>query len=302
MAKLINSLTQLIGNVPLLGLERLSAGLSAEVLVKLASRSSTKNHVGFSMIKDAENRGLLTSSTIIIEPTNGRTSTALPFMAAASGCRLILTMPNAVSTEQRNLWKASGAEVVLTLGGEGMKGAVRKCKEIATEFPNSFVPQQFKKRTNPIIYRTTTIEEIWADTNGEADILIGGVGSGNVMIGVGEIIKKWKPEFKVVIVAPLLLADRKSGCHTIHGAGSGMDFDTLNGEVVDEVYTVKKEEAFDMVKRLAREEGLLVGLSSGAITVAALQIAKHLENQGKKIVAILPDNGERYLSKPLFQD
>jgi len=302
MAKLINSLTQLIGNAPLLGLGRLSAGAPTEVLVKLAARGSAKDHVGFSMIKDAKKKGLITDSTVIIEPSNGRSSTTLPFMAAACGCRLILTMPDTISLEQRNLWQASGAEVILTSGDEGMKGAVRKVKEIAIKFPNTFLPQQLKNGHHPSHYRGTTVEEIWADTKGEVDILIGGVGSSGIIIDVGEIIKRWKPALQVIIVGPLLLADRKSGLHKVYGNSAGGGFGVPNLDVVDEVSTVRTEEAFEIVKRLAKEEGLLVGLSSGAAIFTALQIAGRFENQGKRVVALLPDNGQRYLSKPLFQD
>lgn len=305
MAKLTNSLTWLIGNVPLLGLERVSSGLPTEVLVKLALCDSANDYVGFSFIKDAEEKGLITKSTVIIEPTNGKIGTALIFVAIASGYRLILVMPDTVSVEQRDLLEDSGAEVVLTPGVEGMEGALRKAQQLAVEFPNVFIPQQFKKLVTPNICRGTTVEEIWADTRGEVDIFIGGVGNGSAIIGVGEIIKKYNPEFSIVIVEAFhspVVADKKLGFHKAHGSGTGLAAYTLNLEVVNEVYKVTREEAFDMVKRLAKEEGMLVGLSSGAITFAALQIAGRLENQGKKVVAILPDSGERYLSKPLFHD
>jgi cysteine synthase A len=308
MTKIADNLTDLIGRTPLLRLNRITKGLGADVVAKLESFNpggSVKDRIGFAMIRDAEEKGLLNKDSVIIEPTSGNTGIALALVAAVGGYRLILTMPDTMSIERRNLLKAYGAELVLTPGAKGMRGAIEKADELAAQTPNSFVPQQFNNPANPEIHRQTTAEEIWADTDGKVDILVSGVGTGGTLTGVGEVIKGRKPSFKVVAVEPLdspVISGGAPGPHKIQGIGAGFVPDVLNTGIIDEVFKVKNEEAFATGQQLAKEEGLLVGISSGAAAFAALQIARRPENKGKLIVVILPDTGERYLSTALFQD
>ena len=308
MSKIANTLTELIGGTPLLRLQHVEPATQAEVLVKLEffnPGGSVKDRIGFSMIQAAEEQGLLKKGSVIIEPTRGNTGIALAFVAAAKGYRIILAMPDTMSIERRNLLKAYGAELVLTPGAEGMKGAVRKAEELAQEIPNSFIPQQFQNPANPQIHRETTAKEIWDDTDGKVDILIAGVGTGGTVTGTGEALKELNPNIQVVAVEPAsspVLSGGQPGPHKIQGIGAGFVPDVFKAAVIDEIYQVKNEDAFATAKRLAVEEGLLIGISAGAAAYAALQLAKRPENKGKRIVAILPDNGERYLSTPVFQD
>lgn len=308
MSKIAKNLTELIGNTPLLELTNYNAanGLGGIVIAKLEyfnPLASVKDRIGYSMIKDAEDRGLINKDTVIIEPTSGNTGIALAFVAAAKGYRLILTLPETFSVERRNLMKALGAELVLTPGPDGMPGAIRRAEELAAETPNSFIPQQFKNPANPEIHRKTTAEEIWNDTDGKVDIFVGGVGTGGTITGVGEVLKSRKPGVQIVAVEPFdspVLSGGTKGPHKIQGIGAGFVPDVFNREVVDEIFKVKNEEAFETSRQLAKTEGLLVGISSGAAAFAAAEIAKRPENKGKVIVAVLPDTGERYLSTELF--
>ena len=310
MAKIAQNLTALIGDTPLLELRNYSRsrGLGARLVAKLEyfnPLSSVKDRIGYAMIQDAEDRGLLSKDSVIIEPTSGNTGIALAFVAAAKGYRLILTMPETFSVERRNLLKALGAELVLTPGAEGMKGAIKRAEELAAATPKSFVPQQFKNPANPAIHRRTTAEEVWRDTDGAVDIFVGGVGTGGTITGVGEALKERKPAVRVVAVEPAdspVLSGGQPGPHKIQGIGAGFVPDVLNLKIVDEIITVKNEEAFATARALAKTEGLLVGISSGAAAFAGAQLALRPENAGKTIVVLLPDTGERYLSTPLFQE
>ena len=300
--------TELIGNTPLVRLNRITARAKAEVVAKLESFNpigSVKDRIGVSMILDAEVKGLINQDTVIIEPTSGNTGIGLAFVCAARGYKLILTMPDTMSVERRKLLSVFGAELVLTPGVEGMTGAIRKADQLAAENPNYFMPQQFKNPANPEVHRMTTAEEIWRDTDGKADILVAGVGTGGTITGIAEAIKPRKPEFKVIAVEPVdspVLSGGKVGSHKIQGIGAGFIPDVLRTDLIDEIIKVANEDAGIIAQRLAREEGILAGISSGAAAWAALEAAKRLENEGKLIVVILPDTGERYLSTWLFQE
>lgn len=308
MSKIARDITELVGNTPLVRLNRVTEGQSTQVVAKLESfnpLSSVKDRIGFSMIRDAKQRGLVKENTVIVEPTSGNTGIALAFVCAALGYQLILTMPDTMSLERRKLLAALGAQLVLTPGDEGMSGAVKRAQEIAGETPNSYVPQQFRNPANPKIHRETTAQEIWRDTDGEVDILVAGVGTGGTITGVAEVIKRRKPKFRAVAVEPEkspVLSGGSPGPHKIQGIGAGFVPDVMRPELIDEIITVKDEDAAHMARRLAREEGLLCGISSGAAAWAALEVAKRPENEGKLIVVILPDTGERYLSTELFEE
>ena len=309
MANIAQKLTDLIGNTPLMALNRYSreAGLPDPLLGKLEyfnPLGSVKDRIAFAMIEAGEAAGKIKPDTLIIEPTSGNTGIGLAFVAASRGYKLILTMPETMSVERRNLLKALGAELVLTPGAEGMKGAIRKAEELAQANPNSFLPQQFKNPANPEMHRKTTAEEIWRDTGGKVDIFVAGVGTGGTITGVGEVLKSRNPAVQIIAVEPAdspVLSGGQPGPHKIQGIGAGFVPDVLNPNIIDEIITVKHEDAGETTRRLAKSDGILGGISSGAAVWAALQVAKRPESKGKTIVAILPSPGERYLSTWLFQ-
>ena len=308
--KIYERITDLVGKTPLVKLPNYSAkrGLEATIAVKVEAfnpAGSVKDRIAKAMLDDAEAKGLVNKDTVIIEPTSGNTGIGLAAVSASRGYRIILTMPETMSVERRNLLKAYGAELVLTDGSKGMKGAMERAKQLAEEIPNSFIPSQFTNPANPEVHRKTTGPEIWADTDGKVDIFVAGVGTGGTLTGVGEYLKSQNPNVKVVAVEPAtspVLSKGVAGRHKIQGIGAGFVPDTLNTKVYDEIIPVTNEDAFATGRALAREDGILAGISSGAAVFAATELAKRPENKGKLIVAILPDTGDRYLSTPMFTD
>jgi cysteine synthase len=312
--RIYDDMTQTIGNTPLVRVKRVTRGCNATVVAKLESFNplwSVKDRIGVAMIDAAEAQGRLSENSVVIEPTSGNTGIGLAFTCAARGYRLVVTMPESMSLERRRLLKALGAEIVLTPATEGMPGAVRKAEELVKNTPNAFMPQQFKNLANPEVHRRTTAEEIWRDTDGKVDILVSGVGTGGTITGCGEVLKSRKPSVQIVAVEPVTspvisqLRRKESlrpGPHKIQGIGAGFIPDVLNTSIIDDVITVRDDEAFDMARRLAREEGMLCGISCGAAMVGAIQVASRPENAGMLLVVVLPDLGERYLSTPLFPE
>ncbi|MFH1784035.1 MAG: cysteine synthase A [bacterium] len=307
MSGVYDDITKTIGNTPLVRINKLTKGLKADILAKVESfnpLSSVKDRIGLAMIEAAQKQNLINKDTVIIEPTSGNTGISLAFVAAAKGYKLILTMPDTMSVERRQLLGILGAELVLTEGVKGMKGAVEKAEELHKEIENSFVPQQFANLANPDVHRRTTAQEILRDTDGKVDVFIAGVGTGGTITGVGEELKKKNPNVRVIAVEPVdspVLSGGKAGSHKIQGIGAGFIPDVLNSEVIDEIIKVSSDDAGNISRRIAKEEGILVGISSGAAMWAALEVAKREESEGKTIVVILPDTGERYLSTWLFQ-
>ena len=310
MANIYKGTLGLIGNTPLVEVTNIEKelGLEAKLLVKLEyfnPAGSVKDRVAKAMIEDAEEKGILKEGSVIIEPTSGNTGIGLASIAAAKGYRIILTMPETMSVERRNMLKAYGAELVLTEGAKGMKGAIAKAEELAKEIPNSFIPGQFVNQANPAAHRATTGPEIWNDTDGQVDIFVAGVGTGGTLTGVGEYLKSKNPNVKIVAMEPAsspVLSEGRSGAHKIQGIGAGFVPDVLNTKVYDEIITIENDDAFAGGKLLAKHEGVLVGISSGAALKAAIQLAQRPENKGKTIVALLPDSGDRYYSTPLFAE
>lgn len=306
--KIAHDVTELVGNTPLVHLRRVTEGCKADVVAKLEFYNpahSVKDRIGVSMIEAAEQAGLVKQDTIILEPTSGNTGIALAFVCAAKGYKCALIMPDTMSKERRMLLRAYGAELILTPGSEGMAGAIRRAEEMAADDSRYFIPQQFQNPANPEVHRRTTAEEIWRDTDGKVDFLISGIGTGGTITGVGEVIKERKPSFRCVAVEPdasPVLSGGEKGPHPIQGIGAGFVPEVLNTQIYDEIIRVKNEDAFQTARRMAREEGLLVGISSGAAVWAALQVAQRTENEGKLAVVIIPSFGERYLSTPLFAD
>lgn len=308
MSRIFDDITKTVGNTPLVKLNRIVEGIEAEVLVKLESfnpLSSVKDRIGVAMIEDAERRGILKEDSILIEPTSGNTGIALAFVAAAKGYKLILTMPETMSIERRQLLSILGAELVLTPGSEGMPGAVRRAEQLVKETPNAVMPQQFNNPANPEIHRKTTAEEIWNDTDGRVDVVVAGIGTGGTLTGIAETIKRRKSSFRAIAVEPdssPVLSGGKAGQHKIQGIGAGFVPQVLNVDAIDEIIRVKDDDAGATSRHLAKQEGILVGISSGAAAWAALEIAKRPESKGKVIVAVLPDTGERYLTTWLFRE
>ena len=308
MSRIFSDVTQTIGGTPLVRLDRMAGGLPATLLAKLEFRNpvgSVKDRIGLAMIEAAERQGLIHNDTLIVEPTSGNTGIALAFVCAEKKYRLLLTMPETMSVERKKLLKHLGAQLVLTPGTEGMKGAIKRAREILAENPKAYMPDQFGNPANPEIHRKTTAEEIWRDTGGEVDILVAGVGTGGTITGVSEVIKSRKPSFKTVAVEPAgspVLSGGKPGPHKIQGIGAGFIPEVLNARIIDEIFTVTNEEAFEAARDLARLEGILAGISSGAAVAAGLRVAGRPENKDKKIVVILASTGERYLSTELFKE
>lgn len=306
MTKIVNDVTELIGNTPLVKLNKIAKDVEAKIVGKLEFFNpcgSVKDRIGINMITEAEKKGFLKKDSVVVEPTSGNTGIALAFVCAVKGYRLVLTMPDTMSIERRKMLKAFGAEIVLTPGSEGMKGAIKKAEEIVKNNCKAFMPQQFKNPANPGVHRKTTALEIWKDTDGKVDILVSGVGTGGTITGIAEVIKKRKPSFKAIAVEPTnspVLSGGEPGSHKIQGIGAGFVPDVLNRDIIDEIIKVTNEEAMIYARRLAKEEGIFAGISSGAAVWAAIEVAKRKENKGKLIVVILPDLGDRYLSTELF--